>query len=237
MSKERCKETNSNSFFGNFLYTHKVPGDHFLKRLNEIIDWDRFTRKLLKYYKGRGKKGQALYNPAIMLKMLLLSYLYNVSERQVEALENNSLSVAYFLELGANEKAPDHSTLTLFKNRLLENGGQGAYEGFFDEIIEIARERGMKFGRLQVVDSVHVVADINVVKERGNLVRGFRDERSDRRIIPIRSDNNKGVLASSKNEEEAPTNLRCLIGGYKLCAITDREIMAFMLHLQQKDVP
>ena len=39
--------------------------DHFLKKLNEIIDWTRFTRKLLKGYKGKGKIGQAPCNKII----------------------------------------------------------------------------------------------------------------------------------------------------------------------------
>jgi len=35
-----------------------------------------------------------------------------------------------------------------------------AYERLFDEILRIAHTRGVKFGRLQVVDSVHLVADV-----------------------------------------------------------------------------
>ena len=81
-------------------------------------------------------------------------------------LANDSLSVACFLGLGANEKAPDHFTLTLFKDRLLENGGSKAYEELFDEVIRIAREKGVKFGKLQLVDTVHVVADVNVEKDK-----------------------------------------------------------------------
>ena len=166
MAEERCKETSIDSFFGSFLYEQKVAAHHFLKRLNQIINWDRFTKKLLKYYKGKGEMGQAPYNPTIILKMLLLSYLYNISERQVEVLANDSLSVGYFLGLGADERAPDHSTLTLFKKRLLERGGRRAYEEIFDEIIRIAQEKGVRFGSLQIVDTVHVVADVNLDKDR-----------------------------------------------------------------------
>jgi len=48
----------------------------------------------------------------------------------IEVLANDSLSMACFLSLGADERAPDHSTLTLFKNRLLQNGGKKAYEEY-----------------------------------------------------------------------------------------------------------
>jgi len=166
MAKVRCKETSVGSFFGNFLYDQKVSRNHFLRKLNEVVDWDRFTKKLLGYYRGKGEIGQAPYNPTIMLKMLLLSYLWNVSERMIEVLANDSLSIGLFLGFGADEKAPDHSTLTLFKNRLVENAGLKAYEELFDEIIRIARVRGVKFGKLQVVDSVHLVADVNLGKDK-----------------------------------------------------------------------
>jgi len=53
----RCKDTTMDSFFGHFLYQQKVPGDHFLRKLDEVIDWSRFTKRLLKYYRGRGEVG------------------------------------------------------------------------------------------------------------------------------------------------------------------------------------
>lgn len=86
MAKVRCKETAANSFFGNFLYARRYPGDIILRKLNEVIPWQWFTRKLLIHYKGNGQIGQAPYDPTLILKMLLLSYLWNVSERMVEEL-------------------------------------------------------------------------------------------------------------------------------------------------------
>jgi len=58
MAKVRCKETRVDTFFGNFLYDQKVSRSHFLRKLNEVVDWDRFTKKLLGYYRGKGETGQ-----------------------------------------------------------------------------------------------------------------------------------------------------------------------------------
>lgn len=172
MTRERCKDTSLDSFFGHFLYEQKVPKEHFLRKLDGVIDWGRFSKRLLGYYRGKGQVGQAPYSPALILKMLLVSYLYNISERQVEVLANDSFSVACFLGLGADEQAPDHSTLTLFKNRLLAGGGKEAYEGLFNEIIRIAQEKGVRFGPIQVVDSVNMVADVNPKKDQGRQGKG-----------------------------------------------------------------
>lgn len=91
-----------------------MPKDHFLVKLNELIPWQRFTDKLVKYYKGKAKEGRPPYDPALILKMLLVSYLYNISERQTEEVANLNLAVKYFLGLGVNEHPPDHTTLTAF---------------------------------------------------------------------------------------------------------------------------
>jgi len=166
MAKARCKQTDEDSFFGNFVYERVIPKDHFMVKLKELVDWQRYTRQLIKYYKSDGGVGQSPYDPALILKMLLISYLYNISERQTEVVVNENLPVKFFVGLAVDEKSPDHSTLTWFKNRLITIAGLKVYEDMFDEIIKIAKEKGVKFGQLQIVDSVHVVADVNVVKDK-----------------------------------------------------------------------
>jgi len=66
----------------------------------------------------------------------------------------------------------------LFKNRLIENGGLAAYEELLNEVIRIAKGKGVKFGKLQIVDSVHLVADVNVSKDkqRQKGSKGARDK-------------------------------------------------------------
>jgi len=88
--------------------------------------------------------------------MLLIFFLFSISERQAEAVVNENLPVKFSVSLGADKKAPDHSTLTLFRNRLIENLAAKAYEELFDEIIIIAMEKGVDFGRLQAVGNVHI---------------------------------------------------------------------------------
>jgi hypothetical protein len=63
MAKVRCKETRSDSFFGNFLYERKGSQSDFLRKLNEVIDRDRFTKKILGYDKGKREPIQATCNP------------------------------------------------------------------------------------------------------------------------------------------------------------------------------
>jgi IS5 family transposase len=165
MARERFQEGKRDSFFGDFVYEQVVPKDHFLVKLNEVVPWQRFTYKLVKYYRGKAKEGRPPYDPALLLKMLLVSYLYDISERQTEDVANLNLAVKYFLGLAVDEAPPDHSTLTAFKRRIIENGKVEALEKVLREIIRLAQEQGIRFGGLQIVDSVHTIADVNVVKD------------------------------------------------------------------------
>jgi IS5 family transposase len=165
MGGQRFKKQGTDSFFGRLVYDRIVPEDHFFRRLNEMIPWERFTKKLVKYYRGKARIGRPPYDPALLLKMLLVAYLYDLSERQVEEMARFNIPVKYFLGLGANELPPDHSTLTAFKGRLLERGNLDAFEELLAEIVNLAGEQGIEFGTLQLIDSVHTVADVNVGKD------------------------------------------------------------------------
>ena len=166
MEKKRYQETGEQSFFGEYLYDRVVPEDHFLRKLKALIDWDRFTQKLIDLYKGEGVVGRPPFDPALLLRVELIAFLYNLSEREVEIYINDCLSAKYFVGLAIDEGAPDHSTLTRFRERLISRGKLKIFEEMLQEIIGIAVERGIKFGSIQVIDSVHTVANVNTQKER-----------------------------------------------------------------------
>ncbi len=166
MYQQRYIETGNQSFFGEYLYDQVIPAEHFLRKLRQIIDWDRFTRKLIKLYKGEGVVGRPPFDPSLVLKVELIAYLYNLSERQVEVYVNENLPAKYFVGLAVDEKAPDHSTLTVFRRRLIERGKLKVFEEMLAEIVQIAGESGVQFGSIQIVDSIHSVANVNTAKDK-----------------------------------------------------------------------
>lgn len=166
MAKKRYVNTREQSFFGDYLYDQVVPEDHFLRLLNQLIDWDCFTDRIIELYKGGGEYGRPPFNPTQILKMCLLAYFYNISDRQVEVYLNENMPAKYFVGLGIDQKAPDHSTLTVFRNRLIKHSDLGVFEGILAEIVQIAMRSGIRFGSLQVIDSVHSEANVNTAKDQ-----------------------------------------------------------------------
>jgi IS5 family transposase len=71
-----------------------------------------------------------------------------------------------------DEKAPDHSTLTVFRERLLKRGKLKVFEEMLEEIVQIALQQGIQFGSIQIVDSVHSIANVNTDKDRKRQSKG-----------------------------------------------------------------
>lgn len=168
----RFKKTLKQSFFGDFVYAQAIPEDHFLVQLDKAVHWEQFTPVLIAAYKGKGEQGEVPYDPVLILKMLLLSYLYDISERRTEDFCNYYLPAKAFIGLGITDRAPDHSTLTAFKVRLLEHNGSRDYRKLFDLIIKQAQAAGIVFGSIQLVDAVHTVANVNIEKDRHRQEQG-----------------------------------------------------------------
>jgi len=172
MEQQRYVDTGNNSFFGAYLYDQVVPQGHFLRKLRNSIEWGRFTHKLIKLYKGEGVVGRPPFDPALVLKVEMIAYLYKLSERQVEVYINENLPAKFFVGLAVDQKAPDHSTLTVFRERLLQRGKLKVFEEMLDEIVQMALRSGIQFGSIQIVDSVHSVADVNTDKDQSRQRKG-----------------------------------------------------------------
>lgn len=166
MTRKRYQQVGLGSFFGQMVYERVVPRDHFLVKLNEIIDWSSLNEVLVQAYKGGAERGRPPYEPVVLLKMLVISYLYDISERRVEEATNFHLAIKEFVGLAVDQPAPDHSTLSDFKRRLQEGGGWAAFEAIGASVLQQARAAGVALGNIQVVDSVHTVADVDNEADR-----------------------------------------------------------------------
>jgi IS5 family transposase len=166
MAGKHFKQIGLGSFFGAPIYERVVPRDHFLVQLQRVIDWESFTAALLPAYKGLAEAGRPPYPPVAILKMLVIAYLYRFSERQVEEATNLNLAIKEFVGLAVDELAPDHSTLSEFTARLRKAGGWQQLQAVGDSVLRQAQAAGIRLGTIQVVDSVHTVADVDNEADR-----------------------------------------------------------------------
>ena len=150
------------SFYGNHIYDRVIPEDHFLKLLDEAVDFS-FVNELCRdaYTPDFGRPA---YGPEMMFKIIFLQFLYDVSDRRIEEEVNFNLVLKWFVGLAIDESPPDSSSLTRFRDRL----GEELFTNIFNQIVEIAREKGLVSDRLSIVDSTDVKAKVDTFKIKDN---------------------------------------------------------------------
>jgi len=165
------KQRGQNLFCQDYLIQNALlHTNQFLKKLDKHFNFEAmFEQKLMEVYQGKCSLGSPAYKPSMILKMLFLAYLFNKSEREIERVINDSISMKIFLGLALDEKAPDHSSLTKFKNRILKFNdifSRDIFKEVFDDIIESAIKKGINLGFTQSIDSTHTIANVNNKKEQ-----------------------------------------------------------------------
>jgi transposase len=151
------------------LFDELVPQDHFLRRLIEVVDFERFRPLLAAAYSPR--LGRPPVDPVLMLKLEVIARHYGLSDR--ELMRDVQVNVAYrlFLRLGVGQPLPHHTSMTYFRERI----GPDRMQEIFHEALGRARELGLVRDRLRLKDATHVLANI-AIPSTIQLVANTRDQ-------------------------------------------------------------
>jgi len=146
------------SFYGDHIYDRIIPEGHFLKQLDKTVDFSFVNDLCRDAYNP--VIGRPAYEPQMMFKILFLQFLYDISDRRVEEEVNFNLVLKWFVGLPIDESPPDATSLTRFRERLSAE----RFASIFNQIVSLAREKGLISDRLSIVDSTHVKAKVDTFK-------------------------------------------------------------------------
>lgn len=148
------------SFYSTEIYGHLIPEDHFLRRLKEVVDLSFVNQLVSKLYSK--KMGRPSWPPVLMVKALLLQYLYNISDESLEEALSMNLAFKYYCDLEWNARGPDATTLVKFRARL----GPKRFAKIFNQIVQQADDHGLISDALSIVDSTAVKARVDTFRAR-----------------------------------------------------------------------
>jgi transposase len=133
---------------------NKIPENHILKRINSVVDFS-FINKLLEssYCKFYGRPAK---EPEMMSKLLILQYLYNLSDEKV--IEDTRINLAYMWFIGVNpeDDLPNSSLLAKFRTQRLK---EIMLDDIIKEVIRQCVEKGIIKGTGMTVDCTHTQAN------------------------------------------------------------------------------
>ncbi|AMV35323.1 Transposase DDE domain protein [Pirellula sp. SH-Sr6A] len=185
-----------------FITAEDLPrsvGHVFYTKLNRLLDeagFDSWIEKLCNpyYSQARGRPG---IPPGVYFRMLLVGYFEGIqSQRGIAWRCADSLSIRQFLGLKLTDHSPDHSSLTVIRERLPDT----VHESVFEWVLKLASEKKLLGGKTVAVDSTTLEADAAMK----SIVR--RDTGEDWRSYVIGLMRAEGLV--KENEEPSDEEIR-----------------------------
>ncbi len=129
------------------------------RKLEEIGFAERVYELCKPAYADVSKGGRPGIDPVVYLKMLMVGFFEGLeSERAISSRCADSLSARGFLGYSLSEPTPEHSSLTVIRQRL----GVDIYQGVFELILEAMRAQGLLKGRNLGIDSSVIEANASL---------------------------------------------------------------------------
>jgi len=142
------------------IFEQLIPKNHLLVKINEVFDFDFLYEKLKSKYSDIGRHSK---DPVMMFKILLLEFIYNLSDVQIVQRIQTDIAFRWFLKLSINDSGPDDTTISYFRTRRI---GDEDFELLFTSIVKQCIEKDIVKTRRYQVDSTNVDANVNYPSDK-----------------------------------------------------------------------
>ena len=153
----------------------KVSPSRFYELLNRILEEMGFAKEVWERcapaYAEVSRGGRPGIDPVVYFKMLMIGFFEGIeSERQIAARCADSLSLRGFLGYALEEAPPDHSSMSVIRQRL----GSACFERVFALVLAALQRHGLLKGRHLGIDSsvIEANASLRSLSER-NTEEGY----------------------------------------------------------------
>lgn len=137
----------------------------FFDTCTRQVPFDRLAASVAGIFKEDLPKGGASHWPVVtMLKVIFLQKCFGLSDPMTEEMLQDRISFRRFVGLSFDDKTPDHSTISVFRQRLREYG-HGAT--LFNQALEILRERGLVVNQGTLIDATIIEAPLGGQQKDG----------------------------------------------------------------------
>lgn len=136
------------------LYDILISKSHFLRQLNEIMDFEFVYDELKGTYSAT--MGAEAFDPREMFRLLLLKVLYPMSDRDLIERATTDMAFKYFLGVEPEATLPHPTSLTKFRKLRLKE--EGLLDRLIGKTVEIAISKGIiKTGTI-ILDATHTTS-------------------------------------------------------------------------------
>jgi len=190
----------SESLFYYFRLEDHVPADHLLRLIDKYVDFGFVRDRLKQHYSDTGRPS---IDPELLLRILLLGYLYGITSEQ-RLVEEVRMHLAYrwFTGLDFDQEVPHHSTFS--KNRHGRFQEANLFRELFETIVARCVEVGLVTGNHLSVDGTQVMANAGIKSRvtREAFVEAAQVNRTVREYLEELSAQNPTTETTAASSEE-----------------------------------
>lgn len=121
----------------------------------------------LKEIENNQKTGRKGYSITQYFKMLLLQYMEDLSDRELERLLKENLAAKLFCDFALSSKTPDHSLFGSIRKKIRTN----RLSNIFNKVREQLKNNGLIREIFTFVDSSQLISKINFWNEKDRLIQ------------------------------------------------------------------
>jgi transposase len=152
----RRKRLEPKLFYTGLSLDSRIPDDHPLRRIRQVVDFDFVRAEVADLYGG---KGNPSIDPAVLLKLMVVLFLENVSsERALMQQMAYRMDWLWFCGYDVDEAVPNHSVLSKARRRW----GVEVFSALFKRILHQCVEAGLVEGALLHVDGSVIAANASM---------------------------------------------------------------------------
>lgn len=170
-----------------------VPANHRYRRFREIWTFKYANKQLKKAEKNNPYKGYGLQR---LFKCLLLQFMEDLSDRELEAFLQENNAGKWFCEFGLGEVTPHYSVFTKVRSRI----GTQRLSRIFAELRDQLRTQGVMNEVFSVVDASHLIAKANLWKERDRAIKQQYDKLNNEILPKVATDKQAKIGCKGKDK-------------------------------------
>ncbi len=159
-----------------------IPEDHPYRHLDQVISFAKLSAPYASLYSAKGRKEKGV---AFGLRALVLQFMEDLSDREMERYLQENMAGKWFCDLALGGKGPDHSYFGDFRKRL----GTTGLMAIFSQVRESLKGMGLIREVFTFVDASQLVSKLTTWDDRDKAIKAGLETFNNQTAPKVAADN------------------------------------------------
>jgi transposase, IS5 family len=172
-----------------------IPAEHTYRKLLTLLDFDLLTKELRKLEKNQAE-GRPSFGMNCLFKALLLQFMEDLSDRELERFLIENLAGKYFCGFSISDKTPHYTLFGKSRKKI----GTKLLSRLFKRIRESLKQQGYMNEVFTFVDASHLISKANLWEERDKAKQKEIEKLNNETLPKVARDKQAKIGCKGKNK-------------------------------------